>query len=67
MKQIMKNIDKSCVLTLKDEVAYLPHQVVSKTLIQNDALSITLFAFDKDEEISTCLLYTSPQPEVILQ
>ena len=40
MKQIMKNIDKSCVLTLKDEVAYLPHQVVSKTLIQNDALSI---------------------------
>ena len=41
MKQIMKNIDKSCVLTLKDEVAYLPHQVVSKTLIQNDALSIT--------------------------
>lgn len=53
MKQIMKNIDKSCVLTLKDEVAYLPNQVVSKTLIQNDALSITLFAFDKDEEIST--------------
>lgn len=26
---------------------------MSKTLAQNDALSITLFSFDKDEEIST--------------
>ena len=41
------------VLTLKDEVAYQPGQVVSKTLAQNDALSVTLFAFDKNEEIST--------------
>ena len=49
----IKNIDKSTVLTLKEEVAYQPGQVVSKTLAQNDALSITLFAFDKDEEIST--------------
>ena len=49
----MKNIDKAAVLSLKDQVAYQPGQVVSKTLAQNDALSITLFAFDKDEEIST--------------
>ena len=49
----IKNIDKSQVLTLKDEVSYQKGQVVSKTLAQNDALSITLFAFDKDEEIST--------------
>lgn len=49
----IKNMEKSTVLTLKDEVAYQPGQVVSKTLAQNDALSVTLFAFDKDEEIST--------------
>ena len=49
----IKNMEKSKVLTLKDEVAYQPGQVVSKTLAQNDALSMTLFAFDKNEEIST--------------
>ena len=45
----IKNIDKSQVLTLKDEVSYQKGQVVSKTLAQNDALSVTLFAFDKDD------------------
>lgn len=49
----MKNISKSQVLTLKDEVAYQDGMVVSKTLVQNDAVSVTLFAFDKGEEIST--------------
>lgn len=49
----MKNIDKAKVLTLKEEVAYQKGQVVSKTLAQNDAVSVTLFAFDRDEEIST--------------
>lgn len=49
----MKNIDKSQVLVLKDQVSYQKGQVVSKTLVQNDAVSVTLFAFDKDEEIST--------------
>ena len=50
---IIKNIDKSKVLTLKEEVSYQKGQVVSKTLAQNGNVSITLFAFDKDEEIST--------------
>ena len=53
MKELIKNISKSEVLTLRDQVLCQPGQVVSKTLAQNDALSITLFAFDKDEEIST--------------
>ena len=53
MKQLMKNISKSQVLTLKEEVQYQEGQVVSKTLAQNDAVSVTLFAFEKDEEIST--------------
>ncbi|MCI5640213.1 MAG: cupin domain-containing protein [Lachnospiraceae bacterium] len=50
---IMKNIDKAQVLTLKEQIAYQPGQVVSKTLVQNEHVSVTLFSFDKGEEIST--------------
>ena len=49
----IKNMEQAAVLTLKEQVAYQPGQVVSKTLAQNNALSVTLFAFDKGEEIST--------------
>lgn len=49
----MKNIEKSTVLRLAEQVAYQEGQVVSRTLAQNDAVSLTLFAFEKDEEIST--------------
>lgn len=49
----MKNIPKSEVLALKEQVAYQPGQVVSKTLAQNPAVSVTLFSFDQGEEIST--------------
>ncbi len=48
-----KNIEKQTKLQLKNLVDYQDHQVVSKTLVQNDTVSMTLFAFDKDEEIST--------------
>ena len=50
---MIKNMDKAKVLALKEEVQYQDGQVVSKTLAQNNHVSITLFAFDKDEEIST--------------
>ena len=50
---MLKNIEKSTVLALKEQVAYQQGQVVSKTLAQNDALSVTLFSFWKGEEIST--------------
>lgn len=49
----MKNIAKAEVLTLKEQVAYQEGQVVSKTLAQNSAVSLTLFSFDQGEEIST--------------
>jgi quercetin dioxygenase-like cupin family protein len=49
----LKNIQKSEVLSLKSLVDYQSGQVVSKTLVQNDAVSITVFSFDKGEEIST--------------
>lgn len=48
-----KNIEKKAVLKLAEQVDYQAGQVVSKTLVQNDAVSMTLFSFDKDEEIST--------------
>ena len=48
-----KNINKAEILSLKEQVEYQTGQVVSKTLAQNSALSVTLFAFDKGEEIST--------------
>ena len=48
-----KNIDKQVKLELKDLVAYQEGQVVSKTLVQNDFVSMTIFSFDKGEEIST--------------
>lgn len=50
---MLKNIKKSEILSLKDEIAYQEGQVVSKTLAQNPTVSVTLFAFEKGEEIST--------------
>ena len=52
-KKILKNIEKSEVIDLREQVTYQQGQIVSKTLVQNKAVSLTLFAFDKDEEIST--------------
>ena len=48
-----KNIEKTKVLTLKDQVEYQKGQVVSKTLVQNELVSMTIFSFDKGEEISS--------------
>lgn len=48
-----KNIEKQQKLLLKDLVEYMPGQVISKTLVQNDKVSMTIFSFDKGEEIST--------------
>ena len=48
-----KNINKKEVLELKNLVKYQEGQVVSKTLVQNELVSVTIFSFDKGEEIST--------------
>ncbi len=48
-----KNIEKEQVLNLKDLIEYQDGQIASKTLVQNEYMSMTLFAFEKDEEIST--------------
>ena len=49
----IKNIPHEAIFSLADQVQVQPGQVVSKTLAQNDAVSVTLFSFDKGEEIST--------------
>lgn len=48
-----RNIEKKTKLALKDQIEIRPGQVVSKILVQNDKISMTLFSFDKGEEIST--------------
>lgn len=48
-----KNIAKQEKINLKDQVEYQSGQVVSKTLVQNNLVSMTVFSFDKGEEIST--------------
>ena len=48
-----KNIEKQKKISLKDLVEYKEGQVVSKTLVQNSLISMTIFSFDNGEEIST--------------
>jgi len=50
---LIKNIDLAKVLDLETLVEYREGQVVSRTLAQSKPHSITLFAFDKGEEISS--------------
>ncbi|MEA4871105.1 MAG: cupin domain-containing protein [Christensenella sp.] len=51
--KILKNIDLATPLALDALVVYQPGQIVSRTLAQNKSVSLTLFAFDTGEEISS--------------
>jgi quercetin dioxygenase-like cupin family protein len=51
--KILKNIDLATPLSLAALVTYQEGQIVSRTLVQNRAVSLTLFAFDTNEEISS--------------
>ena len=53
----IKNIPHEQITTLASQVEVQAGQVVSKTLAQNDALSITIFSFDKGEEIGPHSVY----------
>ena len=50
---MLKNIPQNEALLLTELIPYQAGQVVSRTLNQNPHVSVTLFAFDKGEEIST--------------
>ena len=49
----IKNIEQDTVLSLAGQVEAQPGQIVSRTLAQNRAVSVMLFAFAQGEEIST--------------
>lgn len=49
----IKNIEHENVLKLNEQLQTLEGQIISKTLAQNKAVSVTLFSFDKGEEIGT--------------
>lgn len=53
MEKYIKNFPAEKAVVLKDQITCRQGDVVSKTLAQNDAVSVTLFAFDAGEEIST--------------
>ena len=53
MAGYIKNIPTEEVFSLTEQVGYLPGQAVSRTISQNDEQSLTIFAFDKREEISS--------------
>lgn len=52
-EKLLKNIQKEEIIRLSELVNIQEGQIVSKTLVQNKAVSVTLFAFDKGEEISS--------------
>lgn len=52
-QHFIKNIDFTKVIEMESLVDYQDGRVVSRTLAQGKPLSITLFAFDKGEEISS--------------
>lgn len=52
-KKFIKNIDQATVLSFAGLVDYQAGRVVSLTLSQSNALSMTLFAFGQGESVST--------------
>lgn len=52
-KPFIKNIPTGTVFRLAEQISAQPGQVVSRTLAQNEAVSLTLFAFAGGEEIGT--------------
>lgn len=57
---LIKNIAPEEALSLATQVQIQPGQIVSKTLAQNTAVSMALFAFDEGEEISAHSLDEKP-------
>ncbi len=52
-KKFIKNIEFGKALDLAGLVEYQDGKIISLTLVQNDTLTMTLFAFAKGEGVST--------------
>ncbi|MFW6048204.1 MAG: cupin domain-containing protein [Candidatus Natronoplasma sp.] len=53
---------KEQVLELKELVKYQPGSVVSRTLVDKDTVTLTLFAFDEEQTLSE---HTSPHDAIL--
>ncbi len=53
MQELLKNIVKSEVVTLKDQVNYQEGEFVVKMLAQKEGVRVALFAFDKGAELAS--------------
>ena len=53
MKNLIKNIEFSKVINLKNLISYQEGQVISRTISQTPTVSISLFSLDKGEGISS--------------
>lgn len=53
MDSLIKNIEFSKVVNLKELVSYQEGQVISRTIAQIPSVNVTLFSLDKGEGIST--------------
>lgn len=49
----INNFVQNEVVELENQVAYEKGKIVSKTLVQRDDMTLTLFAFDEGEGVST--------------
>ncbi len=49
----IKNFEQGKILTLKNQIEWEKDTIVSKTLVNNPNLTMTLFAFDKEQSVST--------------
>ncbi len=49
----IKNFEHGKVVTLKDQISVESGTIVSKTLVNSDAMTMTIFAFDKGQGVST--------------
>jgi quercetin dioxygenase-like cupin family protein len=58
----MLDINKSEIFELKQSVEYATGAIVSKALIKKETGNITLFAFDKDQELSE---HTAPYDAMV--
>lgn len=52
-KKFIKNVEFSAALELVNLVEYKAGQIVSRTFVQNEGMSMTLFAFAAGEGVST--------------
>lgn len=57
-----ETVDKGTPFPLKDQVAYSPGSVVSKTLLKKDTGNLTLFSFDVGQGLSE---HVSPYDAVV--